>query len=486
MSSTDPQPLHARALGLIRRTLRKRRWPIMTRWALLTVALLCAVYVMPPTGTYQARSLLRADPLESRLIYVRGGGDFLESYIQSQVELITSPEVLTAAGTNSKVAALSRIKAVGDVAQELREAVSVAVIPNTYLIEVSMTSRDPVEAATIVDAVVDAFLKASSEGADSMTRQQINNLEQYSIDLKSQIDKLERHWKHFVTKAKLDIPIERDLKDLPDYVIERIKEYRLLHKQLNEIKLELALAQAWLTTAKFALNKVGKAALPDQQAFIEEQIKRMFGLDPEAIALKTQVFEANAKLEEARRLSNQPNDPTTKAAKSKLDALTSQWHQLWDARSLVIREQIEFGDGGKPLGPVREIREAAASVNRLLAKQAALKEQFDMLDVRDNKMTGADDIALLQDARATLTAIQGQVTHRLEQLRYEAKDEARIRAVSPNGAIVPTRPIRDRRPLYMAIIPFATFALVLAFFTGVEARSGAKPKVEALDAASLD
>ena len=71
---------------------------------------------------------------------VRPTGEHLDPFLQTQVQLITSPNVLTAAGTNPKVAALPRIQTAGDVVQELRKVITVGVVPGTYLIEVSMSS----------------------------------------------------------------------------------------------------------------------------------------------------------------------------------------------------------------------------------------------------------------------------------------------------------------------------------------------------------
>ena len=191
--------------GLLRRTLRRHIGGVLAVWLLgsLGAGYLAYEYVKP---TYRALSLLRVDPSVTDLYNVRGGGDALEPFLQTQVQLLTSPNVLTAAGINRNAAALPRIQKAGDVVQELRKAVSVAVIPNTYLIEVSMTSNDGAEAATIVNAVVGAFTEANSEWSNGMTRVQIQNLDQYKVDLNNKIEELERKWKSLAAKGDLDVP----------------------------------------------------------------------------------------------------------------------------------------------------------------------------------------------------------------------------------------------------------------------------------------
>jgi uncharacterized protein involved in exopolysaccharide biosynthesis len=504
MSSTDPQPSReprrstSRRFGLIRQAIRRRPrrthrvyqitderpglihrifrhhlGEILGVWLLGSLVAGFLVYdnVKP---TYRALSLLRVDPEKQNLYNIQDKGDALEPFLQTQVQLITSPNVLTAAGTNRNVAALPRIQNAGDVVQELRKAVSVAIIPGTYLIEVSMTSNDGYEAATIVNAVVDAFTEANSEWSNGMTRGQIANLDLYNVELRNQINELERKWKQYAAKGNLDVPShgEKDQGKADQRVSITIDEYRLIFKQLNDVKIELTQAEAWLASAKDALAKAGKAPSPDDQDMIVEQVKRRFGLDPEVMALKTQMAEARTKLEEAKRLESLPDDPAVARAKRKLEVLTAQWHTLWKEKEPDIRQQIELGDGGKPLDPGREFREAQATVTKLQAKQAALKAQHNLLDVKNkDQATDAVEIALIQDQRETLLGMQGQVVRRLEQLRYEAKGGARVRPVNANGAMVPTRPISDPRMLVLSLVPFAMLFVTLGLFAGIEARS---------------
>ena len=200
MSATDP---HASPPGLLRRTLVRRRWPIFTRWALLTVALMATAYVQL-VGPYRASSFLRVDPASTDLFAAKAGGESTESFIQTQAQLITSPNVLTAAGNHAKMLVLPRVSAAGDVVEELRRSIAVAVIPGTYLIEVSASSSSASEAATRVNAVVESYLEANGGLSDGMTRTQIQNLEGYKIDLKKQADELERRWKELVARGDVD------------------------------------------------------------------------------------------------------------------------------------------------------------------------------------------------------------------------------------------------------------------------------------------
>ncbi len=482
MSSTEslPSPTPPSAPpsrpGLIRRTFRRHWIGMFAFWVLgtATVGYLAYQYVKP---TYKAVSLLRVEPTPIDLFNVKPNGDPIELFLQTQVKLITSPNVLTAAGANPKAAVLERIQKAGDVVQELEKVVSASIIPETYLIKVSMISSDGKEAATIVNAVVDAFIEANSEWSDGMTRQQIKNLEQYSVDLKNQTDELERKWKTLAAKEDLAFPVIGDPKNEIGRVSIPIEEYRQVRQELNKVKMDLVEAQAWLTTAKAAIAKAGNKDAPaEEQERIDKQVERRFKLDPEVVATDRKVMQEGTSwpnITDAGQIAPGPENPAVKAAKRKYDGLLTQYKQLWDTKSQAIREQIELGGGGvKGTDPAQEIREATVAVNKLVAKQVSLKTQFDSLDVK-NRLRATDlvEIALIQDERATLKGMQVAVTRRLEQLRYEAKGEARIRPVNPNGAMVPNRPISDHRGLVLGIIPLAMLFPAFGLFVGVEAFS---------------
>jgi polysaccharide biosynthesis transport protein len=474
------------SLRVVVRGARRYWWLVLMLWLVGSTSIGVAIY-LNVRPSYRAISLLRVDPSVTDLYNVRGGGDNLEPYLQTQVQLITSPNVLTAAGTNPKAAVLERIQKAGDVVQELQKAVSVSVRPGTYLIEVSMTSYNGYEAATIVNAVVDAFIEANSEWSDGMTRQQIKNLEQYQIDLNNKTDELERKWKALAAKGDIEVvnPGGDRKKDdagaakqdpgAPSRVSLTIEEYRQVRNELNTVKLELTEAQAWLSTAKAAVNRVNKDAPPAvEEAFLDQQVDRRFKMDPDVVVIVADLKRAQGKIADAQRFAKAIDDPAIKSAKRKYDGVLAQYRQMWETKSQLIREQIESGfSGGKPVDPDAEIREATTRVNKLLARQTSLKAQFDQLDVKNkNIATDTVDIALIQDERDSLRGMEEAVTRRLEQLKYEAKGEARIRPVNPNGAMVPQRPVSDKRITFLAATPVGVLGAVLGLIVLLEIRSG--------------
>ena len=479
------QPTRASSPLSIRVVIRGARrywWLVLALWMVGSGAIGTGIY-LTVKPTFRASSLLRVDPSITDLYNVHGTADgLIEPYLQTQVQLITSPNVLTSAGGDPKAAVLERIQKAGDVILELRKAVSVSVVPNTYLIEVSMNSPINYEAAILVNAVVAAFMAANIEWSDGMNRAQIKNLEAYSNDLKNQIDDLERKWKGFAAKGDLDVIPTGDRKSddkssravpVPDRSSITVVEYMQVRKDLQSLRLELVQAESWLQSANLAASKTSKVAgTTADPTVVDQQIERMFKVDAEVIALANQMMQANNKLAEVNRILVQPGDPAERAATRKLRSLKTQYEQLWEIKSQVFRSKIETGDG-QLKDPMVEIREASAAVEKLRAKQTTLQADFAQLELKNRtQSTDAVEVVLIQDERTTLKAMQEKVFLRLEQLRFEAKGQARIRKVSDDGALIPTRPVSDKRITYLAATPVGVLGVVLGLIVLLEIRSG--------------
>src|SRR3954468_13824294 len=95
-------------------------------------------------------------------------------YLDTQVLLVTSPEVLDAAISNKDVANLPRIRGSADPEVDLRKDIAV-VVPQkgTHVIMVRMTGENAAEVATIVNAVVESYLVKSKDWTDEETQVQM-------------------------------------------------------------------------------------------------------------------------------------------------------------------------------------------------------------------------------------------------------------------------------------------------------------------------
>jgi len=464
MAPTPPQP-SAPPGNLFRRTLRRRWRPILATWIVGSAALATAAYfaVRPE---YRAASYLRVDPSAAQIFEQRNNGEKVELYLQTQVHLITSPNVLTSAGRDPKVVVLPRIQRSGDVVIELRKAITVNVIPGTFLFEVASVSPSAHEAATLVNAVVGAFLEASVEWSDGMTRSQIKNLEIYLDDLRNQSDELERRWKELVVRGQnnAQVFVKEKQADGPGGALP--EQARWLHQMLFEANIELALAEAWASSLKTAAMTAEKnPGSKADEARVNQKVERRFRQDPEVIELAAKLNEANDKLQRIKQAAATPDDPAVRQAAKNFGDLQVRYSGVFEARTPALREEVLA-----EMGSERELREAEARVRSLRVRAAALKAQFDKLEVAGPRNAVEVEIALVRDRRESLKSMQDTVIRRLEQLKFESKDGPRIRVV--DVAVPPGRPIRDYRLRMLAAAPLVMLPLAFALFLGVEGLSG--------------
>jgi len=475
-----PSPI---SLRVAFRGARRYWWLVLALWAVGSAGLGTGIW-LKIRPTYRANSLLRVEPSTTDLYKMGTQGETLDAFLQTQVQLISSANVLTAAGTNPKATALARIQTAGDVVMELRKAIQVAILPGTYLIEVSMTSTSANEAAVLVNAVVGSFVDSNVEWSDGMTRGQIKNLENYLVDLKNQSDDLERKWRelvrhgegaHMVTispKAAATKPGAAAAAEPAGNPLTSLSYERYLQIQANlfDVSIELATAEASLEAAKRAAdNAVKHPTATLDSARVAQAIERGLKADPELARLTLQLREAQSKLANVRRVSRSGGDPAEKAAQRKIADVSALVKEVRDEKTKQVRSDIETSGGA--LDPERETRETEAKVVALRTRQAALKAEFDKLKLtKKQEATDEVDIILIRDNRENLKAMQDTVARRLEQLKFESRGEARIRAV--NDAVAPRQPISDKRMMYMAMTPVGILGLVLGLVVLMEIKSG--------------
>jgi capsular exopolysaccharide synthesis family protein len=468
------------SIRTVLRGARRYWWLVLMLWVVASAGIGAGIY-LKVKPSFKAYSILRAEPPSSTLYGVNTSSETFEMFLQTQVQLITSPNVLTAAGTNPQAASLVRIKTAGDVVQELKKCVAVHVSDGTTLIEVSMTSPDSYESAVIVNAVVKAFLETNEEWADGMTRTQIKKLEEYLRELHNQTDELERRWKEFVARGDVDSrqlandKRNKDNANTEDASSTRsvtIDQYKKVNNDILEIDMQLAEAQAVLATAKAAAGKINSSS--SSPAEEKEQIDQMFlrqaQSDPDILAIAADMEKAEKRLDDALRIVRDESDPSVKRAKNAVDGFKVKYQKLWDSKYANFRTEREQG-GSAAMTPEQEVRELSAKVDTLNARRVALNQKKQELNV-DNQRQSTDmvDVMLIQDQRASIKLMQEQVQRRLEQLRYESRGETRVRKVS--DATASPKPISDKRITYLAITPIGVLGTVLGLIVLLEIRSG--------------
>ena len=218
----------------------------LTAWVVASAGLCTAIYTVVKPA-YEASSLLRVEPASHELFGMSQASDnSYQNFMETQVQLITNPNVLTAAATGPGAAGMPTFRAAADPEAELRKKVLVKILPKSYLIEVSTVLPSPTEAAAAVNAVVGAYLAADAEWSEGMTMNQIKNLETYRSSLQVQVDEKQKAW--LALAARGNAPVDPAAGHEPGGESTKtsisIEEYKRVRSQLLEAPLALAEAEA--------------------------------------------------------------------------------------------------------------------------------------------------------------------------------------------------------------------------------------------------
>ena len=151
-------------------------WKILMVWVVLTGGLVIAINkrVQP---MYESSSLLRIEPANRDLFNLEPKADeTFETFLQTQVELIRSANVVSAALTDKNVAATNLVREAKDPENELRARLQVGIVGGTYLIRVALASLEPKDGPDIINAVVASYISVATDWSDKKNKFQITRL----------------------------------------------------------------------------------------------------------------------------------------------------------------------------------------------------------------------------------------------------------------------------------------------------------------------
>ncbi len=197
MSTTDkPDPNSRASHGLFSRIIR--RWRLLLfLWLLALVPIVYAIYAIEQPR-YEALSLLRVAAASPNLFEPSRPEQIdpknVLPYMQTQVGLISSDRVLGPAVASREVANLSAITGSSEPIVDLRKRMTVAIVPDSYLIRVALELPDGKEAATILNAVVNSYLLYHGEhtrsGNSTLRKSLAEHLEEYKKQIGEKRDEL--------------------------------------------------------------------------------------------------------------------------------------------------------------------------------------------------------------------------------------------------------------------------------------------------------
>ena len=467
------------------RASRRYWWLILALWIVGSGGVGALVY-LKVRPQFHSSSLLKVEPNNMEL-FVSSNRDGGDAYMQTHVELIKSPTVLSAAAVDPQVAKFDRIKR-GDPIQELTKAIAVTIRPNTHLIEVSMTSPSADEAMVLVNSVVNAFLEINKGWSSKSTDAQILKLGNYLTQLQSEILVIQAKIRNLteagVRKAVPQIVVEGKAAEAGgkgDEIKWDLPTYTRMTNEMMAAALELKLAEARLEDASAAVEEAKReSTVGGNQARSTGAIDRRINADPEIRDLVAQQKTARTRYNTAVSKAREgASDRAAVDAAQKYTELDSRIKRLYAEKRQQYQEESVSDPGGQ--SPEANVRLVESEIRTLTTKKGVLEAQLSKIRLESNKQNSeAVDLQFLEEDRKTKQANAEQLYRRLESLQYERQENDRIHQISK--ARTEGGPISDKRMQYLAIAPVGVLGVVLGLVVLLEIRSGRVADTEVLSA----
>jgi polysaccharide biosynthesis transport protein len=473
---------------VILRGLSRHWWRIMLFWLVLSAPLVYLIYALVEP-TYEASSLLRAEPTTIDVYNPgqRGVSNLDRIYLETQVQLIKSDRVLDAAIAKPGVSNLEMITSSKDPKARLRQDMRVEIVGhNTYLIEVALGSRDPDEAARLVNAVVEAYIDQHNSYQQTSNRKLKLHLENELGKLGQQIQTKHDELEQLVSKGSITVdklfkpkPVGQE-DEGPSFKSVTESTYTAAAQRLIDTDMQLIEKQAALDAAKVQLERAqalaaeGAQRPPSEDAQLEARIEEEFKKDPDAQPLIDQINDAKEALDGARRKARQRGDAAVVHAERHHRELLKKWGELWAQKHDEIKERLQAGGEAQDLRPAAWTEKVAvleASVDQLKKKRTEMRAMIDKLEVKSTTQNTEQLRAqkVNQDL-AYFRRLHEAVKQRLGQLEFEIGQEA-YRIEVQDKASVPRVPSNNKRWKYVFAAPAGVLAFMLCLFLLVEVKA---------------
>ena len=139
----------------------KRRLPLALGLAILASGLIgTAAWFLVPQAKFKAKSVLRVNPSQPQMVYKveNQSGDDYKRYQKTQLSLLKSRTVLTAALSEEGISKLPTIRDEPDQLSWLSENLEAQFVDDSEVMEISLSGDHPEDLKRLVNAVTRAFM----------------------------------------------------------------------------------------------------------------------------------------------------------------------------------------------------------------------------------------------------------------------------------------------------------------------------------------
>ncbi len=475
LEASAPKPI---TIKVALRALRRYWWQILLLWGVGSIGLMAlAYYKIKPT--YDAVAWLKVEPSDTSVLNTTThtpANDF-QVFMETQVQLVTSPDVLGAALHDEDVAALARIRESLDPKAELRDLIQVSIPPKSQLILVSMSSQAPGEGPTIVNAVVESYLEKASTWVDIETRQQTERYREMKKVYEARVQNLRRDLERLVGDSKTAVAADAAGSRSAQVSME---EFRQFMQGRARAELELIEAEASLAALREQmeerrrLNPKAFRAGPPTSEEIAAAATRLVQQDREIADLYRELSQVRYQHDQINRATRKANDPAFMHNVKRQKDLEQNYAVLWKRKMAEARASLtdQAQTGPAETDPfLTEIQTAQLRVAKLQEERAQINNRLDEIQL-DTKTEGSEALQaqFKQEELRLADEMLRKVTVTLDSLELEVHGPAKISKIAE--AEPTNEPTRDNRLKLMAVAPLGMLAAVVGLFLLVEVRAG--------------
>ncbi len=414
----DVAPHTVRAFNgrMILRSLQRYWWQALTIWAVGSLSLMVLTYykIKP---MYEALAQIRVDQGADKIFAATSGIQInFDEYKETQVRTMTNPTVLFAAlAAHPELTQLPRLRQSEDPEAEIRASLLVAIVPRTNLIQIQMTSEDPIEAVSTVNAVVDSFLKVANEATNSERQLRIEDLRKVNEERKKAVADKRNEVAEAIKKygnIEVDNVKNKDAASVDQYIE--------LTRELIRVQIDRYAADALYHQLDNDRSAPTARILAPQQ--LDQQLQIMFNEHPKVAELQRKIDQSEVQLKRAMTTAKKnSNDPAITRPKRELEQHKQHLRQLRE--ELMPSLTTQLGSQNPTEDPVEGLRQAKILVDTLTSRETAIQARMTGISIASRE-AGNQQFALqiLNTDMARAEQVQVSIQQTFDQAFYELRN----------------------------------------------------------------
>ena len=416
--ASAPEPSGAALFQAVR-----RRWVPGVCLGLLGACLAVAVtwFISPPK--YQAQALLHVASRTPKGVFGAENGyetsEEFTAYKGTQTTILKSRPVLEAVLRQPQFASISEAHQQDDPVEWLDKNLQVDTLLGPEILRVTFTSESPDQAATILNAIVESYLKEVARREQEKRQARMDQL-QVSVRNYEEILRQKRNTlRELQDSLGVDDTQTLTLRFQNALAQEATARQKLIDTRMDVKKTQLDLA---------ALKELGPPNVTVPEAAVTEYLRQ----DPQAQRQLTLLSQIDEEIQKIRNTVAPPFQPSLLAAPEKRRTLATE---ALESRRREVRPYLEGNLRTKQEADTKEkIRQLDSHLKAAREQVAALEAEVKQQEERVKRLSSAinrpdrptSDLDALRNDLTATEATEKKVVEQLEMLKVEPRIPSRV------------------------------------------------------------